>query len=105
MDQTAHNMESGKQLDQVKIRTITVYMAGNYHDVFVPENGTVSDVCKAAQKTADFNKYTLGGVEGGLEIQTMMLEDQCELDPDEKIDIIELGEIVLPVFNTQFKIA
>lgn len=93
-------MASGKQLQQVKDRTIIVYMAGNYHDVFVPENGTVADVCKAAQKTADFNKYTLGGVEGGLEIQTMMLEDQCELDPDDLIDIIQHGEIVLPKFTS-----
>ena len=96
-------MASVKQLHQVKHRTITVYMAGNYHDVFVPENGTVADVCKAAQKTADFNKYTLGGVEGGLEIQTMMLEDECELVPHDLIaDAIRPGEIVLPKFTRIF---
>ncbi len=64
---------SSLPLLQVKKRIIIVHMAGNYHDVFAPENGTVADLCKAVQETADFNKYTLGGVEGGLEIQTIRL--------------------------------
>ncbi len=76
-------------------RLFMIYMAGKYRHVFTPRNGTVADLCAAAQNVADSLKINFNG----REIKTMKLVNgRALIRTDALANAILDWELVTPTF-------